>query len=199
MSSNAKNLRKKMLRQPGFQFGGQRDIFNSSQAAGRVYAAFLGDADPNDRRTNPEALSAHVYTSVMQLFELCPSRIPLYKALRGSNVFWDTVASEWPINVDPADTCEVVHVFLHARQASQSNDVTSLTNVVDQWHVVANEVALMPDAPTVRLAFRPKMISAAATELQGLQVSHVWPPKGFNGQELWLADRFAHSRQASQR
>ncbi|KAI0484959.1 hypothetical protein GGR56DRAFT_680926 [Xylariaceae sp. FL0804] len=187
MASSSHN-RKNVLKQPGF-FVGPGDLFSSRGVAAKVYNAFLGA--PGGTNVDLTLAKENVGNHMLRLIQGCLSHDVLYTAVRGGQVFWDTVAAEWDTEYEfePAEVRELTEVFVDARVAYIGNQQTALTDAVDRWMVIADQVSQMDPATEVQLALRPTQIGALGSALQSMQINQTWPPAHFNAQEFaWITD-----------
>ncbi|KAH9905618.1 hypothetical protein F4778DRAFT_726913 [Xylariomycetidae sp. FL2044] len=196
--STSRQSRKGMLKQPGFFFEPDA-VFKPHATAVRIYDAFLGQ----ERGQNIALLDATGTAGdlVQQLFDICLHHEGLYRALRGDKVFWDTVNCEWGVlsDLNYHEVELVVGAYVRARGAYDPSKVknvreTPLTNAVDHWTSIANQVSQMGPASQLLLASRPHpsvaSVGAVAGSLQQLQISNPWPPPDFSLQEsAWINDR----------
>ncbi|TPX08069.1 uncharacterized protein E0L32_010269 [Thyridium curvatum] len=131
------------LKQPGFfyhgaAFGGNTDVTEA------VYNIFIGT---DRQQISPDVARERVNQRVKSLFETCLGYRDLYVAVRGSDLFWKTVAVNYLGSSDDLGwehARMLVHFYARARQTYIGPPVhTGLTQTVDIFIRLGEETSQM--------------------------------------------------------
>lgn len=188
---------KSALKLPGLFFG-PGELFSSRQSAQQAYHALLGDSDAR-KKLSLDAAKLQVSSRTTQLFQLCLDHQGLYTAVRGGNLFWDTIATHWDVSCDLSgvDVEEIVGVFTNAFNVYKGGIQTPLTQSIRQWTTIAQGVTQMAPAAQLQIPHHPHPVAAASSDLEGLHIGPAqqpidqgkWPDLYFNHRELaWMSD-----------
>ncbi|KAI1860505.1 hypothetical protein JX265_009904 [Neoarthrinium moseri] len=181
----------KSFRQAGFQFGIGL-VFSNADTLKHVHTATVGPFDHIE--TGVKTRQRVSRDSLVRLFQTMKGKEMLYKALRDTKVFWDTVSVNWEILEDlSAEDVRVVAItFIQGRKAfnddrrlclSSRNQKTPLTEAVDVWMAIHDEVSALEPPKSFELTLRHPPLDTT------IHQAKVWPPQYLNAQECaWISD-----------
>ncbi|KAJ8125186.1 hypothetical protein O1611_g8454 [Lasiodiplodia mahajangana] len=181
------------LHQLGFTFG-RRIVFGNDQLTSRFHAAVVGPTDGADL----EELRLSVEKKLINLFRICLQSREFYTAVRGSNIFWGSVAEQWDTleHVESEEVATFVEIYREAREKTEPGvPVGELAILVDQFIEMRNVMLTKGPAEKFQVALRPSEISQTTLGLASLSIGNgnsrpttTWPPSYYTEQEVaWLS------------
>lgn len=186
----------KSFRHDGFTLG-SGVIFGTVASSTRIHTAIVGPSEhPIGSTYDPRE---KIGTALIDLFGILALKADVFRALRDTRLFWETAAAEWNIvgEMSCDDVQSLINVYVSGRKAfrrnkrrttSGANKKSLLTDVVDAWISVHEQVCAMPPLPSMSLTIRPHETFLGSLSLG--QSPAKWPPSFFNAQEYaWLSDK----------
>ncbi|TPX08071.1 uncharacterized protein E0L32_010271 [Thyridium curvatum] len=147
------------FRPPGFYFEPGKSV----HYRGNKELIFVSIAGPDRRDITVDELRERVAGRITQIFATCVEYKDLYVAVRGEELYWQTVAQKFNSDAGFSDLPwallkELVEKYVKARKAYHSRPdapATDLTEVVDRFIALHHETSnLPPSAGLLQLAVR---------------------------------------------
>ncbi|KAH6652335.1 hypothetical protein BKA67DRAFT_538154 [Truncatella angustata] len=191
------------FRQEGFNRG-IGVIFENDGVLRHIHAALVGqpnDEPPKSVNTTQKKVAA----LLVHLFQILLERGHLFKALRDNELFWDTIAPEWPLSQDlSAQYLQAISkVYVNGRKAfisdprnmkSTPNAKGSLKEALDAWVPIYDEVIAMGPIQSITLPILLPAAEHLATDLNSLKLANgpvYCFPSYLNAREYaWISDPF---------
>ncbi|OBR06987.1 hypothetical protein CH63R_08508 [Colletotrichum higginsianum IMI 349063] len=184
---------KRIFLRKGFSFD-SGPIFPATRDGEQSHPFFLtaifGDQEPSGEVA---VLSEMAHEFLVRTFHALIDRADLYGALRGHEVFYDTVASEiaaeGEFNGPLLKVLEETYVPARRRfHRVESNTENDLVTVVDAWIHIKDAFANLPALRTISLSARINEVDELTSQLESATLVSskpaVWPPVHFNHSEV---------------
>lgn len=192
----------KLICPQGFYFE-TRPIFPSKEITINVLRALMGSREDMKDISVDDARNRAI-EKLESLFSACLEKQVLFRAVRDSLVFWNTIAQDFEgcYALSPQDTRQVVVTYTEARHVYRGKLApTNLNNLVDQWIQVMDQTNSLPPPDSLNLAWRPGTSDVPVQTAQnigpasGSSINATWPPAHFSEDEVMLITSTAEFRQ----
>lgn len=192
----------KLICLQGFYFE-TRPIFSSKETTINVLRALMGSREDMKDISVDDARNRAI-EKLESLFSACLEKQVLFRAVRDSLVFWNTIAQDFEgcYALSPQDTRQVVVTYTEARHVYREKMApTNLNNLVDQWIQVMDQTNSLPPPDSLNLAWRPGTSDVPVQTAQnigpasGSSINATWPPAHFSEDEVMLITSTAEFRQ----
>lgn len=184
-----------LIKPQGFYFQWQHK-FSSRKVADHVVAALIGE---HLSEVSVADARARAVGKLEALFNSCLSKELLFRAVRDSDLFWESIANDFEgySVLSPPELRETVSTYAEARRMHRGKfGPTRLNSLVDQWNQFVQETSYLDLPSSLNLAWRPGasgVFVELAQSMGSVSLDHsltktleTWPPVHFNEEEIML-------------